>query len=50
MKAKKSNEFVISFRVSTDERNALLEQARKSGVNISQLMRQTLDMLIDSRC
>jgi len=43
MKSKKSNGHVISFRVTTDERNALLEQAQKYGVNLSQLMRKKLD-------
>lgn len=45
MKAKKSNEYVISFRVNSAERNALLQQAQKYGVNLSQLMRKTLDFL-----
>jgi len=45
MKAKKLNEYVISFRVSSAERNALLQQAQKYGVNLSQLMRKKLDVL-----
>jgi len=45
MKAKKSNEHVISFRVSADERNALLQLAEKHGVNLSQLMRKKLETL-----
>lgn len=45
MKAKKANDHVISFRVNSEERTALLQQAQKYGVNLSQLMRKKLDDL-----
>jgi len=45
MKEKKSNVHVISFRVNSEERDALQRQAQKYGVNLSQWMRQKLDVL-----
>ena len=44
MKTKQRNEFVISFRVNSEERNELLELASKSGMSISELMREKLDL------
>jgi len=44
MKEKSVNQFVVSFRVNNEERNALLKMARKSGVSLSQLMRTKLDL------
>jgi len=39
-----SNHHVISFRVNAEERDALLRQAKKCGVNLSLLIRNKLDM------
>ncbi len=44
MKEKKRNQFIISFRVSEEERNVLLLRANESGMSISQLMRMKLDL------
>ncbi|HEY5673944.1 MAG TPA: hypothetical protein VIR78_09585 [Malonomonas sp.] len=44
MKAKKTSDFVISFRVNRDERKELLELAKSSGVSISQLLRSRLEL------
>jgi len=38
------NNHVISFRVSTEERAALLKQAKKCGGNLSLLIRTKLEM------
>ncbi len=42
---KMRNKFVISFRVNDEEKNVLLDLAKKSGVSISRLMRMKLDLL-----
>ncbi len=44
MKEKSQNKFVISFRVSNDEREALYDQAKRSGLSISELMRLKLEL------
>lgn len=36
--------FIISFRVNDREMRALHERAQKSGVSITRLMRQSLDL------
>ncbi len=38
------NAHVISFRVNDEEREVLLKQARKYGVNLSLLIRNMLDI------
>ena len=50
MKAKKANEHIISFRVNCEERNALLQQAEKHGINLSQFMRKKLFFLMQDNC
>ncbi len=45
MKSQNANKHIISFRVSSDEHHALLEQARKHGLNLSQLLRKNLPAL-----
>lgn len=42
---KNKNQHVISFRVNGEERAFLLQQARKCGGNLSQLIREKLEIL-----
>jgi len=42
MKSSKPNKYVISFRVSSAERDVLLEQAKKTGETLSLLVRKKL--------
>ena len=43
-KSNNSNDYVISFRVNSKERDALLTQAENFGGNMSLLIREKLDM------
>lgn len=45
MSTAKKSEFVISFRVSHEERDKLYEQAKDSGMSISSLIRNYLFLL-----
>lgn len=47
-KNSQNNAHVISFRVSAEEREVLLRQAKKSGVNLSLLIRKKLDMPVQN--
>jgi arsenate reductase-like glutaredoxin family protein len=48
MKSKRIQEHIISFRVSSCEKEVLCQQAKQSGISISQLLRKKLDLLNNS--